>query len=275
MNKTVENTIKYAILIALALFMTFPFIWLLLTSIKTTGNMFKIETFADIIPWPVSFENFIEVMKTVPLIPKFLFNTVIITFWGMLLGIVISALAAYPLARFKFPGRNFIFFMFISTMMLPTQANMIVNFITIRKLGLFDTYIAVILPALVNVFGIFLMRQAYLTIPGELEDAGRLDGCGELSLWWHVMLPMTRPALGALSIFTFVAYWNTFMWPLVILKTESKYPFAVGLTYLSNMFASDFRTVAAAAVISMVPIIIVFILMQKQFIKGITAGAVK
>lgn len=273
--KTSGNILKYAILILLALFMIFPFLWLFLTAIKTSGNMFKIKTITDLMPWPVSFANFVKVLKDVPLIPKFLVNTVWITLWGVTGGLLTSALAAYPLARYKFPGQNFIFFMFISTMMLPTQANMIVNFITIRKLGLFDTYMAIILPSLVSVFGIFLMRQAYLTIPKELEDAARLDGCSELNLWWRVMLPLTRPALGALAIFSFVGYWNTFMWPLVIMKTESKYPFAVGLTYLSNMFESDFRSVAAGSVISMIPIIVIFILMQKQFIKGITAGAVK
>lgn len=273
--KTFSVVLKYSLLILLALFMIFPFVWLFLTAVKTSGNMFKIKSLADLMPWPLSFANFVKVLKDVPLIPKFMLNTLWITFWGVTGGLITSALAAYPLARYKFPGRNFVFFMFISTMMLPTQANMIVNFITIRKLGLFDTYLAIILPSLVSVFGIFLMRQAYITIPNELEDAARLDGCNELNLWWRIMLPLTRPALGALSIFSFVGYWNTFMWPLVVMKTESKYPFAVGLTYLSNMFESDFRSVAAGSVISMVPIIIIFILMQKQFIKGITAGAVK
>lgn len=273
--KTFSTILKYTILILLALFLTFPFIWLFLTSIKTSGNLFKIKTMADIIPWPINITNFIKVLKDVPLIPKFLGNTVIITFWGVLGNLFISSLAAYPLARFKFPGKNVIFFVFIATMMLPIQTGMIVNFITIRKLGLFDTYLAVIIPSLVSVFGIFLLRQAYLTIPNEMEDAARLDGCGELKLWWSVMLPLVRPALGTLAIFSFVAHWNTFVWPLVVLKTETRYPFSVGLTYLVNMFESDFRSVAAASVISMVPIIIIFILMQKQFIKGITAGAVK
>lgn len=297
--KTFSNILKYTILILLALFMIFPFVWLFITSIKVGDAVFKIKSLADINPWPdfiatiksagnlfaaiavvkkyfiESFSSFYKILKTVPLIPKFLGNTVIITFWGVIGNLFISSLAAYPLARFKFPGKNVIFFVFIATMMLPVQTGMIVNFITIRKLGLFDTYLAVIIPSLVSVFGIFLLRQAYLTIPNEIEDAARLDGCGELKLWWNIMLPLTRPALGTLAIFSFVAHWNTFVWPLVVLKTESKYPYSVGLSYLANMFDTNFKSVAAGSVISMVPIIIIFVLMQKQFIKGITAGAVK
>ncbi|MFH0803024.1 MAG: carbohydrate ABC transporter permease [bacterium] len=265
----------YLGLFAVALFLTGPFLWLFLTALKSGGSIFHLESLRDIIPWPASLENFSGVLKQVPMFPRFFINTVWICFWGVSLEILIATLAAYPLARLDFPGKNLIFGIILSTMMLPAQANMIVNFITIRSLGLFDTMLAVILPSLVSVFGIFLMRQAYLVIPREIEDAARIDGCSELGLWARIMLPLARPSLATLAVFSFVGYWNTFMWPLVILKHEANYPLAVGLTYLSSMFASNFRIVAAGSILSMIPILIVFFVMQKQFISGITAGAVK
>jgi len=257
------------------LFLTGPFLWLAATAFKTTGDVFTIKGLADLVPWPLELDNFIQVLRNVPLLPRFFLNTILICLLGVVSELFIAALAGYPLARLEFPGKGLVFGLMLSTLMLPAQANMIVNFITIRKLGLFDTYLAVVLPSMVSVFGIFLMRQAYLVIPRELEDAARLDGCGEWNLWTRVILPLARPSLATLAVFSFVSYWNTFMWPLVVLKHESHYPLAVGLTYLSNMFASDFRLVAAGSVLSMVPIIIMFVVMQKQFISGITAGAVK
>ncbi|MBI2265455.1 MAG: carbohydrate ABC transporter permease [Armatimonadetes bacterium] len=271
----------------MALFLTGPFVWLLITSLKTGGNIFQLASFSDFLPslcmqhfGPVSvpfpcFDNFISTLRDVPLIPRFFGNTVWICLWGVLGELLIASLAAYPLARLEFPGKTIIFTALLATMMIPAQANMIVNFVTIRKLGLFDSYAAIVLPSMVTVFGIFLLRQAYLVIPGELEDAARIDGCSELAIWYRIMLPLVRPALATLAIFTFVSYWNTFMWPLVVLKHEAKYPLAVGLSHLANMFSSNFRVVAAGSVLSMIPVIVLFLCMQKQFIKGITAGAVK
>jgi putative chitobiose transport system permease protein len=263
------------VLCAVALFLTGPFLWLLLTSLRSGGSIFRLENLRDILPWPPSLENYRGVIQQIPMFPRFFINTAWICFWGVILELLIAALAAYPLARLDFPGKNLVFGIMLSTMMLPAQANMIVNFMTIRSLGLFDTMLAVILPSMVSVFGIFLMRQAYLVIPREIEDAARIDGCSELGLWSRIMLPLARPSLATLAVFSFVGYWNTFMWPLVILKHEAKYPLAVGLSYLSSMFASNFRYVAAGSVLSMIPILIVFFIMQKQFISGITAGAVK
>ena len=184
-------------------------------------------------------------------------------------------MAAYPLARMDFPGRNVVFAVMLSTLMLPSQANMIVNFVTIRNLGLFDTLIAVVLPGAVSVFGIFIMRQAFLVVPRDLEDAARLDGCSEWGIFRHVMLPLTRPAQGTLALFAFTAHWNSFMWPLVVLKSSDLYPISVGLSYMAQTFDSDFRITAAGIVLGTLPIIAVFLLIQKQFIRGITAGSVK
>lgn len=199
---------------------------------------------------------------------NFFWSSFLICFWGVLLTLLFSSLAAYPLARMKFAGKNFILGLLLSTMLLPVQASMVINFITIRQFHLFDTYAAVILPGAVSAFGIFLMRQAFLVVPQDLLDAAQIDGANELQVWWKIMMPLAKPHLAALSIFTFVAYWNTFMWPLIVLKHESKYPVTVGLSYLANMFASDFRLVAAASILSTLPVILLFLFTQKYFIRG-------
>ncbi len=206
---------------------------------------------------------------------RFFWNTALICVWGVVLEVSLAALAAYPLARMEFKGKTLVFALLLSTLMLPTQANMIVNFVTIRWLGLFNTLSAVVLPAATSVFGIFLMRQAFLVVPRELEDAARIDGCGELGIFWHVMLPLSRAALGTLALFAFVSHWNSFLWPLVVLKSAELYPLSVGMAYMAETFDSDFRLVAAGSVAGMLPILILFLLVQKQFIRGITAGAVK
>jgi len=194
---------------------------------------------------------------------------------GVGANLLLCALAAYPLARLRFPGRNLIFFVLLSTLMLPAHVGLIVNFVTLRRLGLIDTYAAVVLPSAVSVFGIFLLRQQYLSVPQELEDAARIDGASELGIWRRVMLPLIAPGLATLAIFEFVAFWNSFLWPLIVLKSPEKYPLAVGLLYLSGLFAHNTRLVAAGAVLMTVPILIVFVFTQRYFMRGLTLGALR
>lgn len=261
----------YAALTALAIFTAFPLLWLLSTALRPHGRVFG---FPPPAPWPVGLDNFVGVWQTMP-IPRFLVNTLIITGAGVGLNLLLCALAAYPLARLRFPGRNLIFFILLSTLMLPAHVGLIVNFVTMARLHLIDTYAAVVLPSAVSVFGIFLLRQQYLSIPQELEDAARIDGASELGLWWRVMLPLIAPGLATLAIFEFVAFWNSFLWPLIVLKSPDKYPMAVGLLYLSGLFAHNTRLIAAGAVMMTIPILVVFIFTQRYFMRGITLGAVR
>ena len=266
----------YLLLAGLALFATVPFLWLLSTSLKS-GDVFTSRGLLDLIPREPTLEYYVRLLgmsEQLPLL-RFFWNTAVICVWGVVLEVSLAALAAYPLARMEFKGKTLVFALLLSTLMLPTQANMIVNFVTIRWLGLFNTLSAVVLPAATSVFGIFLMRQAFLVVPRELEDAARIDGCGELGIFWHVMLPLSRAALGTLALFAFVSHWNSFLWPLVVLKSAELYPLSVGMAYMAETFDSDFRLVAAGSVAGMLPILILFLLVQKQFIRGITAGAVK
>ncbi|MBI2200977.1 MAG: carbohydrate ABC transporter permease [Armatimonadetes bacterium] len=262
----------YLILFAMAVFTTFPFLWTLIVSLKTRGPIFAFPP--DLRPYPLSLANYVGVWETLPL-PRYVVNSLYIALMGVALTLVICSLAAYPLARLQFPGKNLVFFAIIATLMLPEHIGLIVNFVTMTKLGLVDTFASVYLPSVASIFGIFLLRQAYLSIPQELEDAARIDGAGDLVIWWRIMLPLIAPAMATLAIFQFVAFWNSFLWPIIILKTPDKYPLAAGLLYLRGLFAYNTRLIAAGTVIATLPIIIVFLFTQRYFMRGITAGAIR
>ncbi|MEW6046718.1 MAG: carbohydrate ABC transporter permease [Bacillota bacterium] len=261
----------YFALLALALFAMGPFLWLLSTSLKTVGNVYAFPP--QIIPWPVSFENYVGVWKALHL-EKYVINTLHITAVGVVGTLLISALAAYPLARMHFPGREVVFVALLSTFVLPNPGGLIINFLTLQKMQLINTLSAVYLPSLATPFGIFLLRQAYLAIPAELEDAARIDGAGELTVWWRISLPLIKPSVATLAIFNFMGYWNSFLWPLIVLQDPDKYPIAVALQYLQGMFWDNFRLVAAGTMFSMVPVLVVFFSMQRYFISGVV-GALK
>jgi putative chitobiose transport system permease protein len=250
----------------------FPFVWLLATSLRSSGTVFAFPPV--IIPRPPTLANYVGVWQTMP-IGRFFLNTAYITGMGIALTAIVSALAGYPLARMRFPGRDLIFYAIVGSLMLPQHVGLILNFVTLMRLHLIDTYAAVYLPSAASVFGIFLLRQAFLTIPTEIEDAARIDGAGELRVWAQIMLPLVSPALATLAIIEFSAYWNSFLWPLIVLKSPDKYPLAVGLLYLSGLFAHNTRYVAAGAVMMTLPMIVVFLVLQRYFLRGITIGGVK
>ncbi len=269
----------YLLLTFVAALTVGPFIFLLFTSLEG-GDLFTLHSVADVLPNKPTLSAYSDLWKmalkgdnALPL-HRFLLNTVLISIVGVVSQLVLSSLAAYPLARMEFRGRGVLQLLLLSTLMLPAHANMIINFVTIRFLGLYDTLLAVILPSAVTVFGIFLMRQAFMVVPRELEEAARLDGCNEFWIWLKIMLPSVRPSMAALAVFTFVANWNAFLWPLVVLKTKELYPLSVGLSYMSGAFDSQFRLVAAGSVLATLPIISVFMFAQRYFIKGLSSSGI-
>ncbi|HEV2357736.1 MAG TPA: carbohydrate ABC transporter permease [bacterium] len=262
----------YLLLTALAVVTVFPFLWLLATALGSHGAVFAFPP--ALIPRPATLANFAGVWQTMP-VGRFFLNTAYITGMGIVLTLLVSAAAGYPLARMRFPGRDQIFYAIVASLMLPQHVGLILNFVTMMRLHLVDTYAAVYLPSLASVFGIFLLRQAYLVVPAEIEDAARIDGAGEFRLWAQVMLPLVAPALATLAIIEFSAYWNSFLWPLIVLKSPDRYPLAVGLLYLSGLFAFNTRYIAAGAVLMTVPVIVVFVALQRYFLRGIMLGAVK
>ena len=270
--RQVAAAAQYAGLGLLAVGTTFPFVWLLATSLRSTGTVVSFPPV--LIPHPPTLANYAGIWATMPL-ARFFANTVYITGVGIVLTVVVSALAGYPLARMRFPGRDAIFYAIVGSLMLPQHVGLILNFVTLMRLHMVDTYAAVYLPSAASVFGIFLLRQAYLTIPAEIEDAARIDGAGEFRLWGQIMLPLVAPALATLAIIEFSGYWNSFLWPLIVLKSPEKFPLAVGLLYLSGLFAYNTRYIAAGAVLMTLPTIAVFLALQRYFLRGITIGAVK
>lgn len=189
--------------------------------------------------------------------------------------LLIDSMAGYVLAKKRFPGRNLIFWLIISTMMIPSQVTLVPMFIMVRELNLMDTHWALILPDLSMVFGVFLMRQFMLSIPDELIEAAKIDGASEWKTYWKIVLPLARPGLAALGIFTFMNVWNSFLWPIIVLNSEKLYTLPVGLKTLQDANLADFKLLMSGAAIAAIPMIIVFILFQRHFVKGLTLGGVK
>ena len=184
-------------------------------------------------------------------------------------------MAAYPLARMRFPGRDAIFYALLATLIVPAQLTYIPSFVlAVNVFDYYDTLAAVIFPNLVSAFNIFLMRQAFRSIPRDLHDAARVDGAGEWRIWWSIMMPLVRPSLAAVAIFTFVTSWNDFLWPSLMLHSEDGLTLPVGLASLQSQFVSDSRGIAAGVTITVIPILLFFIVVQRYFVRGL-AGAVK
>lgn len=267
-NQAFGKILLYLILIAVAVICAGPFLWMLSTSFKGNENMYEMSLF----PHHPTFVNYVGVVRFLKL-PTYIWNTVVMTVIGIVLDVVLASLCAYPLAKFDFYGKKIISTALILTQILPAAAGMIVNYMTIGKLHLMGSYWAVILPGSVAVFSIILFRQAYLSVSNEVMEAARIDGASEFRIWYFIMTPQIVPAISTVVIFDFINKWNNFLWPIIVLDTD-KYPIAAALNYLTGAFNFQFGYIAAATVISVIPIIIVFVFFQKNYINSV-AGAVK
>jgi putative chitobiose transport system permease protein len=202
-------------------------------------------------------------------------NTIVVAVSTTGLNVLITSLAAYPFAKTNFPGREAIFYLLLATLIVPIQLTYIPSFVlAVRVFHYYDSIRALILPNIASVFNIFLLRQAFKSVPSDLLDAARMDGASELGIWWNILLPVVRPSLAAVAIFTFVGSWNDFLWPSLMLPTMGNKTLPVGLAALQGMFSSDFRGTAAGVTMTVIPIMLFFIALQRQFIRGLT-GAVK
>jgi len=279
----IRNLIKklstHSILITVSILSIFPFLWLISTALKGPDeNIFQYPPV--FIPKQFTWANFTGVWKEIPFLLYF-FNSMVVAGVTVVLNLIFSALAAYPLARMEFKGKKSVFFLILATIMVPFQAIMLPIYLIILKLNLVDTagyfmgYLGLILPFAVNAFGIFLMRQAFLTIPKEMEEAAFVDGCNVFQIWLKILIPMVTPTLAVLAIFTFIGSWGEFLWPSIVLTKKTLYTLPVGINDLQGMFSSNWRYIAAGSIISIIPILIFFISMQKYFISGQNEGAVK
>jgi len=279
LKKLLSKTVIHTILIITSLLSIFPFVWLTSTSLKGINE----DIFAYppvIIPQDFSWTNYIDVWHRVDFMGYF-WNSVIVAALTVILNLILSSLAAYPLARMTFKGKKTFFFAILATIMIPFQAIMLPVYLITLKLHLIDSvnscmgYIGLVMPFAVSAFGIFLMRQAFLKVPKEVEEAAIVDGCNVFQMFVKVVLPMVKPTLAVLAVFTFIGSWGEFLWPSIILTKESLYTLPVGVNNLQGMFSSNWRYIAAGSIISTIPIIIFFLAMQRYFISGENDGAVK
>jgi putative chitobiose transport system permease protein len=273
-GQTIAQTIAmYGLLSAIALVMLMPLLWLISTSLKApTENIFQFPP--QFLPQQPTFENFVRVWETNPF-GRYLFNSTLVAVLTVSLNLLFCSLAAYPLARLDFRGRQVIFAAVISTIMIPFQIVMIPLYILTVQLGLRNTYLGIIFPAIASAFGIFLLRQAFQGVPKELEEAARMDGCSELGLWWYVMLPSIQPALVTLAIFVFIGAWSDFLWPLIVLDQPEFYTLPLGVATLAGTFSLDWRLIAAGSVISIAPILLFFLVMQHYIVPTEAGSGVK
>ncbi|WP_416676826.1 carbohydrate ABC transporter permease [Egbenema bharatensis] len=254
--------------------MLLPLVWLTSTAFKApTENIFQFPP--QFLPESPTIENFVRVWQTEPF-GQYLFNSLLVAGLTVGLNLLFCALAAYPLARLKFRGREVIFSLIVSTILIPFQIVMIPLYILTVQLGLRNTYLGLIFPAIASAFGIFLLRQAFQGVPKELEEAARMDGCSELGIWWFVMLPAIRPALTTLAIFVFIGSWSDFLWPLIVLDQPEYYTLPLGVArLLGTTFGQDWRLIAAGSVISIAPVLLFFVLMQRYVVPTETGSGVK
>ena len=263
----------YLLLGAIAFIMLLPLLWLVSTAFKSpTEDIFQFPP--QLIPQQPTLGNFVKVWQTNPF-GQYLLNSVLVAGLTVGLNLLFCSLAAYPLARLEFRGREVIFSLIVSTILIPFQIVMIPLYILTVQLGLRNSYLGLIFPAIASAFGIFLLRQAFQGVPKELEEAARMDGCSELGIWWFVMLPSIRPALVTLAIFVFIGSWSDFLWPLIILDKPEYYTLPLGVAKLAGAFSLDWRLIAAGSVISIAPILLFFLIMQRYIVPTESGSGVK
>ena len=260
-------------LIVLGAIFALPFLWLLSTSLKPPAQLFKLPP--EWIPRPFTWSNYGRALTFIPFF-RYLGNTLYIALFNVVASVASCSLAAYGFARIRWPGRDILFFVLISTLMIPYSVTLIPTFIIFRNLGWVGTPHPLTIPALTgNAFFIFLLRQFYLTIPDELSAAARIDGANEFQIYWRIILPLARPALAVVALFTFIANWNDFLGPLVYLNDKDQYTLAIGMYGFLSRVRTEWGPLMAAATVMITPIIALFFLAQRTFIQGITLTGIK
>lgn len=260
----------HLVLVILAFSMVLPFVWMVLTSLKPLAEV-GVENW---LPTKIQWSNYREVFSVIPF-ARFYWNSILIAAWVTFLQVLTSALAAFSFARLRWPGRDRVFLLYLATLMLPGLVMMIPNYQIMIKLHLVDSIAGLVIPAAFSAFGTFLLRQFMLTIPASLDEAAEIDGASKWQVFWEIILPLARPGLIALTIFTFVGTYQSFFWPLVMLKTVAKYTLPIGLLYFDSTQGQSTHLIMAAVTMSLLPMIIVFALLQRHLVKGIQLGAVK
>ena len=262
----------YVLLILIAFLMLIPFVWMLSASFKMNKDVFTFPI--EWIPSNPRPRNYVDIWTKIPLL-TFIGNTAKLTIIVTLLQLFTSSFAAYAFAKLNFKGKKVLFLGYIATIAVPWQAYMVPQFMMMRSWGLNNTHLAIICLQAFSAFGVFLMKQFYEGVPSELCEAARIDGLSEYGIWWRIMLPLSKPALSTLTIFTFVSTWNDFLGPLIYLtKTELK-TIQIGLRMFISQYSAEYGLIMAASVIALIPVLIVFLALQKYFVQGVASAGLK
>lgn len=271
---TLGSAVKYTILVITAALLVFPFVWMIDASLMTSG---EIQSRPPVwLPKTPQFSNYPELLDNLPL-GRFYLNSLLVTGATVIGVLLTSSLAGYAFAKYQFPGRSFLFYLILATLMIPGFVTLIPVFFIVRQLGWIDNYLGLILPGISSAYGVFFMRQFIYSIPDELIDAARIDGAAEILIYWRIILPLTKPALATLGTFVFIGAWNSFLWPLLVVNSRELYTVPLGLNSLRT-FAAEARSLhllVSGTVLSVIPTLILFVFLQRYFIQGIALTGLK
>jgi len=267
-----RKTAAYAAMTLLAALALGPFLWTLSTSLKNIDEVFVYPP--KWLPSVLKWSNYTSLWHAFPM-DRWMFNSAYIVILTVLGKLLLSSTAAYAFARLRFPGRDYIFYGFLTALMIPWEVTLIPGFVLMRQLGWIDTHLALIVPGINDVFGIFLLRQFFLSLPRELEEAARIDGAGYFTVFRRVILPLSKPALAVVAVLGFMGVWNSFLWPLIMIDSTDKFTLPVGLQLLNSQHGTDWTILMAGDVIGLIPVVIVYLAAQKHFVQGITMTGLK
>ncbi len=262
--------LAYLLLIVGAAIALTPILWLVAATTKGPDDLFHYTFFAPRFSW----FNFRGLFTTIPFL-RHMMNSIFIAGTVVSVQLFFSSMAGFALAKYEFKGKRAVMVLMLATMMIPGQVVMAPLYELIYRLGLVDTYMGLVIPGAVSIFGIFLFRQSILQVPSELLDAGRIDGCSEFRLYWDIVMPVSRPMIGAFCLISFMGSWNSFLWPQIILHHSDRFTLPIALNQMVGLYSQQYGTLMAGTLLSVLPVVILFMVLQKEFVAGLTAGAVK
>ena len=265
-----SRAVLYAALVFCTVLMLTPLVWLFAATLKGPDDLFHYLFFAP----RLSSYNFEQLFTQIPYI-RFMVNSLFVTGSTVLVQLFFSSLGGFALAKYEFKGKKLIMVLMLAMMMIPAQVMLAPMYELIYSIGLVDSHLGLIIPGAVSIFGIFLFRQSMLDLPDDLLQAGRIDGCSELRLYWNVVLPVSRPMIGAFCLISFMGSWNNFLWPQIVLHHQDRFTLPIGLNQMVGLYAQEYGAMMAGTFLAVVPVVILFFILQREFISGLTAGAVK
>ncbi len=274
--RTLKSVLIHLVLTAIALLAMTPFAWLICASFKRQEDIFA----SAFLPWQhmrsLTLDNFKQLFSTTSFV-DWLTNSLFLASVQTVLVVTLSTLGGFALAKYRFRGKKLLMLIMLGTLILPFPLLLPSSWELMYYLGWLDSYLAIIVPGMVSVFGVFLFRQAMLSVPDELLHAGRVDGCSEIRLWWEIALPIVRPMVGAFTLISFLGNWNSFLWPQLVLQDERKYTLPIGLAGMVDLpaFETQYGILMAGTLLSVLPVVLLFFILQKDFISGLASGAVK